>query len=198
MSFSLPPAIPPGSLAASPQPTLTSRDGTLRLRPWEPADAEVLHGAFRDPAIRRWHVRHVASLPEAREWITAYGVSWREERAAQYAVARADDGAVVGRVALRGMDLRDGVAECGYWVLPAARGTGVAPRALGALTRWALGTAGFHRLELAHSVANTASCRVAAKSGFPYEGTRRGAHVHADGRHDMHLHARVVGDPPPA
>ncbi|GGV02079.1 hypothetical protein GCM10010211_81770 [Streptomyces albospinus] len=82
----------------------------------------------------------------------------------------------------------------GVRVLPTARGTGVAPRALATLTAWALDEAGFHRLELAHSVRNVASCRVATKSGFALEGTRRSAHLQMDGRHDMHLHARVQGD----
>ena len=37
--------------------------------------------------------------------------------------------------------------------------------------------------------------RVAAKAGFTAEGTLRSALLHADGWHDMHLHARVLGDP---
>lgn len=48
-----------------------------------------------------------------------------------------------------------------------------------------------HRLELEHAVDNTASCRVALKAGYAYEGTRRSAALHADGWHDMHLHAHL-------
>ena len=33
--------------------------------------------------------------------------------------------------------------------------------------------------------------KVATKSGYLLEGTKRSAGVHDDGRHDMHLHARV-------
>ncbi|MEU7002576.1 GNAT family protein [Nonomuraea sp. NPDC046570] len=84
------------------------------------------------------------------------------------------------------MDFDDGIAACAYWVLPAARGTGVASRALTAVSAWALEEIGFHRLELDHSTRNHASCRVAAKAGFLLEGTKRSAAVHGDGRHDMH------------
>jgi RimJ/RimL family protein N-acetyltransferase len=47
---------------------------------------------------------------------------------------------------------------------------------------------------LNHSTRNNASCRVAVKSGFLLEGTKRSDAVHSDGRHDMHLHARIRGD----
>nr|WP_232839963.1 GNAT family protein [Nocardia aurea] len=87
-----------------------------------------------------------------------------------------------------------GQAEVAYWTVPAARGRGVAPRAAATLTDWALNARGFHRIELAHSVRNTQSCRVARKLGFALEGTRRSAGLHADGWHDMHLHARIRGD----
>ncbi|MGO8889299.1 MAG: GNAT family N-acetyltransferase [Streptosporangiaceae bacterium] len=47
-------------------------------------------------------------------------------------------------------------------------------------------------------MANTASCRVAAKAGFAAEGIQRSAVLHADGWHDMHVHARISGDEPSA
>ncbi|MDJ1137764.1 GNAT family N-acetyltransferase [Streptomyces iconiensis] len=192
MTFAIPPAVPAGSLAASAQPSLTSPDGELLLRPWQLGDAPVVQSAYRDPDIRRWHLHHVDSAEEARAWIAKHELSWRQERAAQWVVTRADSGEAVGRTALRWMDLLHGVAECAYWVLPHARGKAVAPRALATVADWAGGTAGFHRLELAHSTDNSPSCRVAVKSGFALEGTRRDAHLHADGWHDMHVHARIL------
>ena len=63
-----------------------------------------------------------------------------------------------------------------------------------AVSVWAFGEAGFHRLRLSHSTRNDASCRVAVIAGFKLEGTKRSEAIHADGRHDMHLHARIRGD----
>ncbi|MFK4104216.1 GNAT family N-acetyltransferase [Streptomyces sp. NPDC019531] len=51
-----------------------------------------------------------------------------------------------------------------------------------------------HRLRLCHSTANLASCLVAAKAGYAFEGTMRSALLHEDGRHDEHLHSLVQGD----
>ncbi|HYN96243.1 MAG TPA: GNAT family N-acetyltransferase [Pilimelia sp.] len=186
------PAIPAGTLAAGRQPLLPAPGGLL-LRPWEPADAPVFLAAYRDPEIRHWHTRQPASEDEVRDWFAQYRQAWEQETGASWAVTRGG-GEVLGRVALGSMNLNDGVAGCAYWVLPAARGAGVASRALTALSAWALGEAGFHRLQLDHSTRNHASCRVALKSGFDLEGTKRSDAVHADGRHDMHLHARIRGD----
>jgi RimJ/RimL family protein N-acetyltransferase len=194
MTFSrtTPPAVPAGTLAAGPQPVL-SADGGLVLRPWQSDDAPVFLAAYRDSAIQRWHTRQPASEDRVREWFDQYRRDWAEERGGHWAVTR-DGAEVLGRIALCGLELDDGVAGCAYWVLPAARGARVASRALIALSVWALGGAGFHRLHLDHSTRNEASCRVAVTSGFRLEGTKRSAAVHADGRHDMHLHARIRSD----
>ncbi|MEV6371887.1 GNAT family N-acetyltransferase [Micromonospora musae] len=195
-ALTTPPAISAGTLSVGPQPLL-SAEGGLLLRPWEATDAPVFLAAYRDPEIQRWHTRQPGSEEQVREWFDRYRRDWAQERGAHWAVTR-DGGEVLGRIAMGGFDLDDGVAECAYWVLPAARGAGVAPRALAAVSGWALGEAGFHRLELDHSTRNGASCRVAVKSGFRLEGTKRSDAVHADGRHDMHLHARIRGDEEPA
>lgn len=90
--------------------------------------------------------------------------------------------------------MRGGSAEIVYWLLPEARGRGIAVEATKQVTRWAFDELGLHRLRLCHAVANDASCRVAAKAGFVLEGTQRSALLHADGWHDEHLHALIESD----
>ncbi|MEU6659307.1 GNAT family protein [Streptomyces sp. NPDC046821] len=116
---------------------------------------------------------------EPRGRLEEWRDGWRGERRASWAVAEADTDEVVGRAGLRALSLDEGQAAVAYWVLPAAQGKGVAPRAVAALTRWAFDEIGFHRLELQHSVGNLASCRVALRSGFALEGTQRAALLHA-------------------
>lgn len=190
MPFDTEHVIEPGTLASAPQPTLRSADGELLLRTPALDDAQAVHDAFQDPVLRYWHIRGMASLDEARDWVEEAHTAWREEKAAQWIVADAADDAPLGRMALREMNFLDGVAEVAYWVLPQARGAGVAPRALGALTDWAFAL-GFHRLDLQHSTRNEPSCRVALKSGYELEGTRRSSALHTDGWHDMHVHMRL-------
>jgi RimJ/RimL family protein N-acetyltransferase len=188
-ALSTPPVVPTGLLSASAQPALLAGQG-LVLRPWETADAPAFLSAYQDADIRRWHTRRPRTEADVLEWFDAYNQDWRHEKGGHWAVAR-DDGEVLGRIALRGFNFDDGIAGVAYWVLPAARGAGVATRAVLALSAWALEEAGFYRLHLDHSTRNHASCRVATKSGYLLEGTKRSAAVHDDGRHDMHLHARI-------
>jgi len=183
------PVIAAGSFAARPQPGI--RGDGLMLRPWEPTDRDVVVGAYADPEIQRWHCRSMSSA-EAAAWIAAWPDRWRAETGAGWAVD--DAGAVTGQISLRRIRPADGLAEVSYWVLPAARGRGTAARALAALAAWSFGTAGLHRLEVNHSTANPASCRVAERAGFAAEGVKRGEALHADGWHDMHLHARLATD----
>jgi RimJ/RimL family protein N-acetyltransferase len=176
-------------MAASSQPEIKANG--IRLRPWRASDRPVVTEAFADPAIQQWHCRSMTDH-EAADWIDSWPARWRDETDAAWAVLDADT--VVGQVGLRRVDLAEGLAAVSYWVVPPARGRRVASRALGALTDWSFRTLGLHRLALSHSTANTASCRVAQHNGFAAEGTKRGEGRHADGWHDMHLHARLRTD----
>ena len=80
-------------------------------------------------------------------------------------------------------------------MLPPARGRRVAATALHAVTDWLFAELGLHRIELTHSTANPASCRVAELAAFQLEGVKRQEALHPDGWHDMHLHARLATDP---
>lgn len=178
-----------GSLATLDQPEIRA-DGVL-LRPWLTADRDAVVAGYADPAIQRWHCRSMDES-EAAAWIAGWSGRWAAETGAGWAVV--DTGEVAGQISLRRIDLAEAVAEISYWVLPEFRGRRIAPRGLAALTGWAFGTLGLHRLELNHSTANPASCRVAEQAGYPAEGVKRAEARHADGWHDMHQHARLATD----
>ena len=151
------------------QPVLDA--GAVLLRPWEPKDVPAVVEAYADPGIQQWNLQ-VVDREEAVAWVARWGANWRSESDACWAaVDLADPGNVLGRITLRNIQLAVGSAELTYWVLPAARDRGVAAAAARAVARWAFGDLGLHRLELHHSVRNSASCRVADKAGFQLEGT---------------------------
>ena len=185
---------PPGPAAPPPEPLdrVTLDGDGLRLRPWTDDDAGIVLAGLSDPEVVRWNPRlPLRDLAAARGWIAGRSERWADGRAASWAVE--EEGAVVGALTLRDINRFDWWATASYWTLPAARGRGVAPRALRLATTYAADGLGLHRVQLQHVLANTASCRVATKAGFALEGTQVGSVLLADGFADEHLHAWVVG-----
>jgi [ribosomal protein S5]-alanine N-acetyltransferase len=182
------PAIAPDALDRPP-PTLHAQE--LTLRPWRPSDAANVATAYQDPAIQRWHARSLTEV-EAVEWIASMRQRWVSGTGISWAVLRGAE--LVGHIGFKAFNLADGVAETTYWIVAPARGHNIAPRALLISCQWMFDAIGFRRLELRHSTLNGSSCRVAAKTGFTAEGVLRQQARHADGWHDMHLHARLAGD----
>lgn len=177
----------------------------LRLSPWDPdseTDVETWLRGCVDPEFQRWNtpIRSIADADSARESLRSKAAQAADGASASYRVTDADTGTTLGHIGVNAIhpDLRH--ARVGYWVLPEARGRGVATRALALAAHWAHTELGLHRLELDHALGHEASCRIAERCGFRYEGTLRGAMFEA-GRHDafrdMHLHARLATDPEP-
>jgi [ribosomal protein S5]-alanine N-acetyltransferase len=181
------PVVTPGAMSAREQPTV-SQNG-LVLRPFTLADIPTLVAAYSEASIQQWHVTSLTEV-EAEEWIASRPALWRDEKLANWAVTV--DSIVVGRVGLKSIDLEQGTAEITYWILAEHRRRGYAKRAVEVATCWAFNDLGLHRIELTHSTQNLPSCRVAEASGYALEGTKRLAGLHADGLHDMHLHARIA------
>ncbi len=171
------------------QPTFHLGDGLTR-RPFTPSDESIVRAAFSSPDIVRWHHFRVDTTEEATAWIDRTRTKWVEAEQADWLIE--EDGVGVGRVGLH-VDAMRGNAEIAYWLLPGGRGRGLVTIAAHALTAWAHDL-GFHRIVLQHSVHNSASCAVAVRLGYSSEGTARQQDLHADGWHDMHQHAHVVGD----
>ncbi|KJY21336.1 MULTISPECIES: GNAT family N-acetyltransferase [Streptomyces] len=177
--------------------------GDVTLHPWgrEPAGPELLDSlvaAAADPTIALWNPLAAADHKAARTWLEAREDAWDRGAGAAFAALAATDGGLLGTVNLRWVDRADGLAMIGYWLLPDARGRGLATRATRAVTTWGFRTAGARRIELAHATGNEDSCRVAHRCGYLPEGTLRESHLFGDGvHHDEHLHARLATDPEP-
>jgi ribosomal-protein-alanine N-acetyltransferase len=181
--------VQPGALSGTQQPEIFI-DEQLLLRPWDDGDVPAVVAAYAEPDIQAWNLYSIDEA-EAHEWISSWSATWTAETDAAWAIAKQSDRSVVGRVALRSILLPAGSAEVTYWVASHYRRRGAASSATMAVSRWAFGSLGLHRLELMHSVQNVPSCGVAMRAGFVSESTRRSSLLHADGWHDMHLHALI-------
>jgi RimJ/RimL family protein N-acetyltransferase len=172
----------------------TASAPALLLRPWRPADAADLVDLYRDEALRRWVSARVHDRASAAQWVEDQQGGREAGHRFAFAISEmrghATEGQLVGHAVLKDVTPQGSSAEVGYRTAAHARGRGVAPRALEALTAWAFTTFagdGLPRLELLHQADNTASCRVAQKCGYELSSLRPAAppafplegHVHA-------------------
>ncbi|MFE9401203.1 GNAT family N-acetyltransferase [Streptomyces sp. NPDC006530] len=172
--------------------------GGLVLRAWRADDAETVIEAYGDPDIARWTTRAIAGPEDAQWWLDLQRRGREDGTRLSFAICADQlgpaEGSVLGNISLRwSEDTGREVAEVGYWTMAHARGHGVAPRALEALSAWAFEAFahdGLRRVELLHQVDNLASCRVAEKGGYRFE---RILPAHPPYPRDGHLHVREAG-----
>ncbi|MGK5641889.1 GNAT family N-acetyltransferase [Streptomyces sp. URMC 126] len=99
------------------------------------------------------------------------------------------DGRLVGAVVLRRFDVRQGVAEAGCWLEPAAVGRGLVTRAVRRIIDWAVEERGIHRVEWWVSAGNAPSIAVARRLGMTREAVLRESFAYRGERHDEEIWA---------
>ena len=168
------------------------------LRGNTPADVTAATALFTDPETAQWYSGPDATDAEGvRRWCLS-SADWSSGGHATWAIAD-PQGDMIGNLSLVRIDTRDRSAVIAYRILPAARGRGVATAAVRLATGWAFERLGLERIELIHAADNPASCRVAERAGYLFEGVQRDGYRDDQGRRwDAHLHARLSTDPEPA
>jgi RimJ/RimL family protein N-acetyltransferase len=142
-------------------------DGVVRLRVWEAADAPAVLAACQDPDVQQFTRIPVPYHREhADAFIALSRQEWLEGVSAPFAVTDVTGRRLWGACGLHHVDRVTGAAEVGYWVVPAARGRGVARAALVLITGWGLGPAGLRRIYAKVEERNTASVAVAVGAGY--------------------------------
>lgn len=170
-------------------------DERVRLRAYGPQDVADVVAGCRDPLVQLYtRVPEPYDEEDARIFIAGAGIRRVAGESLDLAIVTPSDDRFLGAIGLL-MDRHDEErAEVGYWVMPGARGEGVAGRALMLLSRWALREAGLARLDLQAALSNTASLRVAESCGFVREGVMRQAWYRGPARSDMALFSLLPDD----
>jgi RimJ/RimL family protein N-acetyltransferase len=131
------------------------------------------HPDFDIPGERPW--TGPRNQREAHFWLSGQDHGWDKGDWLTFAVLDTSHMRAVAHVGLKNRDGglvgTGGRGEIGYWTAADARGRGIAPAAVRAVTDWAFSNFGPDRLPcimLVHDVTNRASCRVADKSGYAF------------------------------
>jgi RimJ/RimL family protein N-acetyltransferase len=143
---------------------------------WSRPDERPVRTALPGGAERR---AGAADERDAARWLASQDRGWRDGDRLSFAVLEADavGGCVLaGNVGLKNREEAGRIgeretAEIGYWTAVAARGRGIAPAAVRAVTGWvfdAFAGASLRQIMLVHDIDNPASCRVAEKARYPF------------------------------
>jgi RimJ/RimL family protein N-acetyltransferase len=185
--------LPASGRLVAPEPEL--HDDAIRLEPLARTLAPAMSWVT-EPDRDTARFTYIPTSPDPgflESWLGRYEEGWVDGTRAGFA-ARDATGAAVAFAAFVKLDLDAGEGELGYVVAPAARGRGVASRAVGLLTRWGLGELGLHRVELRIDAANAASCRVAERNGYRLDGVLRSVAFKEDRRSDVAVWSRLASD----
>ena len=156
-------------------------DGVVTLRPWRHEDAPAVFEACQDPEIPRFvPIPQPYTIDDARWFVDHSAAESGTSPSAHYAIVDPSTDALLGAISRHGPAGHR--AAIGYWLAPAARGRGVATRAVRLLVDETFATTPTIRLELYTDVENARSGRVALRAGFEPEGVRRAWDLDRDGR----------------
>ena len=115
------------------------------------------------------------NLHETKGYIEFMQKRYRKGLHAEWGVALADTGKVIGTCGFSGVDIANESCELGYVLSGEYRGQGYMTEAFGAVLNTAFRTLGAHRVTLQILQGNTASEHFAQKNGFRKEGVFQNA-----------------------
>ena len=148
----------------------------LVLRPYTIADLAMVRQAAADP-----FVPSISTVPRrytddaGRAFIERQHARGAEGDGYSFVIApEADPKVGIGSIGLWLQEIESGRASIGYWLLPGARGQGLAAVALRAVVSFAFDALSVPRLHLFVEPWNVASTRTAEAAGFHREATLRG------------------------
>ena len=172
-------------MAELPFPSTHLADDVVLLRPWREADLAAQLEAFNDQLFRRFSDWEPHTKADARRQLVEQEQARRRGGQVEFALVEPHDlDVLLGGGSLNNVDLEQGRAAVGYWLVARARGRGVATHAVRLIARWAFEQLGIARLELTCGPDNDPSKRVAQRCGFTREGVLRSHMPFKGGRRD--------------
>ncbi len=178
-------------------PTLTH--GLITLRAPQESDIRQIFEGVQDPVIPTFtRIPSSYSMANAEFFVrerspNAFATQTELQLALEY--GNGDDAKFAGAFSFHSMDLREHVAEIGYWLTAAMRGKGIGTTATKMMTQYGFETIGFERIEAVVNVENEASRNLLLSAGYALEGIMRKKSRKEDGaQKDMALYAAIRDD----
>lgn len=174
-------------------PTLSH--GLVTLRPSAESDIDSIYQACQDPTIPRFTtVPSPYTLDHAIDFVRSDPFSLMERRELRFIIdyGNGADRTFAGVISLHTINIRNHVAEIGYWMEKSSRGKGIATTAAKMITDHGIRTLGFRRIEALVDSENSASQKLLLSAGYEKEGVLRNKVTREEGRQiDMVFFAAI-------
>jgi RimJ/RimL family protein N-acetyltransferase len=174
------------------------KGGELVLRPLERGDRDAIYAAVVEsiaqlsPWLPWCHTGYTVS--ETESFIELCITAWAQQAHFPFAIFDAQSGQYFGGTGINHIDRQNRLGSIGYWVRSGATGRGIAPKAVRLVARFAFETLQLSRIEIAARPENTASRRVAEKSGAKLETIARNRIVQNGRPYDAALYSLIPSD----
>ena len=178
-------------------PTLTH--GLLTLRAPIERDIPAIYEGCQDPLIPHFtRIPTNYTLSHAEFYVkerSPNAFANQTELQLTLSYGHGEDAEFAGSFSFHSLNLREHVAEIGYWLAAPMRGKGFGTTATKMLTQFGFGTIGFERVEAVVNVDNEASRKLLQSSGYDLEGIMRKKSRKDDGAQiDMALYSAIRSD----
>jgi len=175
----------------------TVQSERLVLRATRAGMGEAVAGAVRESGreLERWMAwaRAARGAGESERHCREMQLKWHAREELDFCFHRRSDGILVGKGGFHTIDWAIPKLEIGYWIRTSCARQGYATEATLGLVQLARALDAA-RIEISSDARNTASRRVAEKSGFELEGIRRRSRRDTKGElSDSCMYARVFG-----
>lgn len=180
------------------QPTLTvdisDSIGAVALRPLREEDIDPIFHACQDPTISAFtRVPFPYEREMAEEFVRGSDIAYRSHQGVVFAIDV--DGVFAGTIGLHSINLGDHCTEVGYWIEQSFRGKGLCTVALDLMSRFAIETMKFRRIEALADYNNIASQRVMERAGMIRDALLRNRVTKPNGDQiDMVLFSKVSSE----
>ncbi|MNK90402.1 ribosomal-protein-L7/L12-serine acetyltransferase [compost metagenome] len=147
----------------------------LIIKPYKEEDSEGFLSALTDNSdhLNDYFANMIKvndSLESVRKYFEQKDLDWKENKSYACGIFKKESNELIGHISVREIDWRIPKGELAYFVFKQHNGNNYAAEALIAFKNWCFAEKKFNRLFMKIAGENTASIKVAERSGFIYEG----------------------------
>jgi len=147
----------------------------LIIKPYEKGDSENFLKALTDNRDHLYDyfanmIKVNDSLESTKKYFEQKDLDWKENKSYACGIFKKENNELIGHISVREIDWRIPKGELAYFIFKQHNGNNYATEALNAFKNWCFAEKKFSRLFMKIAEENTASIKVAERSGFVHEG----------------------------